>query len=374
MKKSILVSLCIVVLCSCAGASVFPELGSNIAAPISLAVDEVNAKLFIVNSNSKILYNWEEGSFQELDITNPLAPTLLSTLQTKSFSGETYIDNARGWVYMSNRYSLEDDDPDRLYVIDLNAATSTPLILSENATAKNPFALACCYPDDKLWIGTGENVLQYWEIGSDVVQSMSLLADIDNGSAFTEVETFDVIINENQAFLSRREGGVLVVNLDESDVYAVDYVITNVGYPRGLHHDGTYLYLTTLQEDGDDWKSRVLVVDIQALTPRTDNTTAALVNDDDGLIIATIDVEDDPWNIVGFDEKLWVSCDDGEALVVISKDDYSILKTITIKGEPFSIASYTTPDSSKYIYVGSLEDNIISIIDVSTLEIAATYP
>ncbi len=371
--------LAVFIAAGCATKSdVFQDIGSNLASPTAMWVDVAANRLYLVNSNSEVLYDWRQGNFQVLDITAPTAPVLLNSLETLSYSGELYIQG--GIAYTPNRYSDSDSETiDRLYAITIDEASADYMTLTETPLGENPFAIACCYPADRAWITTSEAELQYVDIGGTLTPgSVSLVTTLDTGQTVTQTEASHVALLNNQAFVVRYESGIMVVNLDEVGVAGtvpVDYMITDIDRPRGIATDGNFLYVAG-EGNEDGWKRFLLVLDPSSLTPRTDNTdTMNIDKDDDGILVALIEVENGPQEVLVTDAYVFVSNQDSDSVSVIDRNTLALATTIAVGEEPFSLALYEGADGTdRYVYVGNVVDDTISIIDIASLAVVATYP
>ena len=60
---------------------------------------------------------------------------------------------------------------------------------------------------------------------------------------------------------------------------------------------------------------------------------------------------------------------------VISIAARNVVTTIDVGRQPVTMSLYTTlAGEEKYVYVGNMYDNTISVIDIPTLTVVATYP
>lgn len=359
---------------------VFGDIGTNIASPSAMAVDVTLGRLYVVNSNSDVLYDSTQGSFQVYDITNPLAPTLVRTMQTLSFSGEMYLNTVTKQALVPNRYTADSQATEgRLYGFDVDEASQGFLNFTESSLGRDSYAIKCCYPENRAWISTTLNELQYVDLGGDMVAgSIPLTTTLSNGGEITYAEISHIAIIGNQAFLSRAWGGVMVVNLDEagvSDVVPVDYFIADIDNPRGIATDGTLLYVVGEGPINDTWTTYLLILDPTTLTSTTTNTSTQYVDkDDDGILLALIQVGSYPQEVLLSTSYAFVTNMNDDTVSVIDLATRVLLKTITVGDEPFSLAVYTTPaGSDEYLYIGNTSSNTISIIDIPTLAVAATY-
>ena len=381
----ILISLIsfVILVSGCAqSGSIFPELGDGLATPSAMAFDVAANRLYVVNSNAEVLYNWQEGTFQVYDITNPLAPVLLESTPTASFSGQIYLDAAAGRAYVPNRYSpSEASEEDRLYTFDVDDGSANFGTFTEQAAGRDAYAIDCCYPADRVWISTSLNEIQYFDLTGVVpTGSMTLNSDLDTGGKLTNTEFNHIARVGNQAFLSREYGGVLVVNLDkagQTGANALDYWIGDVPNPRGIATDGTNIYVVGEgNECGEDYCRFVEIIRIVDLVPRTGNINAIQVDkDDSGILVATIEVGKNPQEILLSTDYIFVTNQDDNTLSVINRSTLGAITPLAVGEAPFSLALYVTPaGEEKYLYVGNAESNTISIVDIPTLTVVATYP
>lgn len=360
---------------------VFGDIGSNVASPSAMVFDTASNRMYLVNSNSRVLYDWRQGNFQVLDITDPLAPVLIKSVQTEAFSGGIYLDTTNLKAYVPNRFTEDDQDTtDLMYTFSTSEASTADLLsYTTSALAKDSYAIACCYPDRRAWVTTSMDEIQYVDLDGDLTPgSLSLLTTLDNGQAVAEAEVFHIALRDNQAIVTRDGGGVMFMNLDEAGVSGavpVDYLIGDVGYPVGLAYRDNTIYVVG-EGDQNGWKKYLLIMDVTNLTPLTDNTdTQKLDKDDDGLLQALIEVGNSPQEVLLTEEYAFVTNMDDDTVSVIDLAALAVVKTIDVGDEPFSLARYDDADGNeKYVYVGNVESNTISIIDIATLAIVATYP
>jgi YVTN family beta-propeller protein len=368
---------------SCAqSGTIWPQLGDQLATPSAMAFNVAANRLYIVNSNSKVLYDWEQGTFQAYDVTDPLSPVLIKSTPTDSFSGEVYIDVARQKAFTPNRYSPDEGSTvDRIYDFNINEAAVDFLEFTEGTAGRDAYAINCCYPADRAWVTTSLNELQYFDL-NDVSQpagSINLNVALDLGGNLSHAEVSHVAIRDIQAFLERDYGGVLVVNLDDAGVagaVGVDYYINDIPNPRGIAIRGDTLYVVGEgNECGGDYCRFLMVLDVAPLIPIADNATAFVVDKDDaGLLLATIEVGQLPQEVLLSQDFAFVTNQQDDTVSVIDLATNIVVATIDVGDEPFSLALYTTlAGVDQYLYVGNVEDNTISIIDIPTLTVVTTY-
>lgn len=381
--------------------SIFPQLGDELATPSAFAIDVATNRLYVVNSNSQVLYDWTQGSFQVYDITNPLQPVLVKSQLTPSFSGQIYLDTARSQAVVPNRFSTNDGTQnDDLFRYDVNEASADFLGSTINdQMSLNAYAIDCCYPTDRAWISSSEDQLQFVNLADFAAAPgfVNLNTQLDLGGALSDTGFNHIARRNNQAFLSREFGGIMVVNLDKAGVTganAVDYFIVDIPNPRGIAIRETgevdaenrpidYLYVVGEgNECGGDYCRFVMVINLTTMVPLTDNTyTIQVDKDDSGILTNTIQVGDFPQEILLSQAYAFVTNQNDDTVSVIDLATNAVVATITVgvqpdenDDQPFTLALYTTlAGDDQYVYVGNVESNTISIIDVPTLSLAATY-
>jgi len=383
----IIVVMAMTTLASCAGSTIFPTLTTELAGITGLAVDVDAGRLYVVNANEKVAYEWQQGSFQVYDITDPLAPVLLQTKDTVSFSGKISLDTVRKTAYVTNRYSDTDEvTNDHMFVFNVDEASASFMDYTEVELGPNPFGIVCCYPADRLWIAEGGKDetynSKYVDKADLAVGNVNMLSQLDNGGEFRQSETSDVTILNNQAFFSRSRGGIVIVNMDEAGVAGtepVDYWIQDIYTPRGIATDGRYIYVTSEEDEGDGFRGYLIVIDPATLVPLTDNTeTVVLDKDEDNLLVALIELNErrDPQEILVTTDYVFVTSawNDDNFVHVINRADSTWNREIATGEDPFAMALYAPGGVDKYVYVANQVSNTIQVIDIDTLSIVATYP
>ena len=380
IHRLLLLFLFFVLPCSCAQKNdIFTAVGASIASPSSLAVNVAENRLYVVNSNSKVLYRAEEGNFQTYNITNPLAPVLLGTAQTKSFSGEIYLDIAGKTAWVPNRYSAQSNSVlSQLLKINIDESAGPVPTLTESTLDRDGYSIACCYPARRAWISTTLDRIDYVDLdGNRTPSSISLLPPLSNGGSLVSAPINHVLLKGNQAFLSRTGGGVMIVNLDEAavpGVQPVDYLIYDIDNARGLATDGALLYVVGEGDVGSDYRRYLAIIDPFSLTPSATNTSAKMVSRNDiGILVKLIDVNENPQEVLLTSKYAFVTNQNSKNVTVIDLATRTKVKDIIVGEEPFSMALYKTgAGEEKYLYVGNLFSDTISIIDIASLAVVAT--
>jgi len=372
-----------VVLAGCAKSQdVFEDVGEDVAGPSAMLVDADSGRLYLVNSNSRVLYDWHQGNFQVLDISDPTAPELIKSVPTRGFSGGIYFDKAASKIYMPNRYSAdESDETGELYLFSTDESDPDKLLeYTISDIGKDAFSIACCHPAGRMWLTTSQNKIQYIDIGGDLApRDISLLTTFDDGSSLGWAETYHMVINANQGFLTRRGSGVMIMNLDEAgvaDAYPMDYFIQDLQNPLGVAYREGILYVVGMGDEDGEWRKYLALLDVSALTPVSGNKrTKKLDKDDEGILLAMIDVGENPQEVLLSTDYAFVTNIDDDTVSVIDLSKRKVVKTIEVGEEPFSLGLCTYGgEEDSYLYVGNVQSNTLSIIDLVTLEVVATYP
>ncbi len=371
---------CLMAGCAQSG-DIFPPIGTNVATPSAMAVDVAANRLYMVNSNSEVLYDWTQGTLQVLDITDPLVPVLLQTTPTLSYSGEIYYDVANTTAYIPNRYSVNSQATnDRLYTFDLDETSAAFATYTESTLGRDAYAISCCYPARRVWITTSLDAVQYVDLDTALTPTnVSLLTDLDTGGRVSNAYANHIVVRDNQAFLSREFGGVMVLNLDKAgagDAVPVDYYISDIGSPRGIAIDGNTLYVVGEGSEGGSYKRFLMVLDVSTLTPIAGNTTTVHVDKDDaGILTQIVEIGLQPQEVLLTTDYAMVTNMQDDTVSVVNRTSLIVDATITVGRQPFSLALYQDGAGvDRYVYIGNVESNTLSIIDLSTLTVVATYP
>ncbi len=362
--------------------NVFTNVGDNVASPSSMYVDSAASRLYLVNSNSEVSYNWQQGNFQVLDISDPLSPVLIKSVVTKSYSGNIYYDAAAKKAYVPNRYSTNNQvTEDVMYAFDLDESSPATLLdFTESTVGQNAYDIVCCYPPNNAWISTSANKVQRVDLSGTLTPfDQTLLTPIDSGGEITYAETYHLALNGNQLFVSRYYGGVEILNLDESGVpgaNAVNYVIYNVNFPRDIIYDAGSLYVVGEGVENDSYIRYLMQIDVSSLTPFTGGRDAIGVDKDaEGLVVATVEVGTTPSMGLITTDYIFVTNFGDNTVSAIDRGSMTKVADIDVGENPFSLALYQDgTGTDKYVYVGNVSANTIDIIDIATLSVVAVYP
>lgn len=386
---------------ACAGESLFQPIGNNLSGPISIVFDTDQSRAYVVNSNLNVAYS--DTSIVILDISDPIAPVFLDNtnnpISIKDLSGQAFLDATTDRLFVTNRFSPHKNDIiDDLLVINVDEGSDLGTQQAFEA-GENPFGMACCDANDFFYV-VSDATLEVFPL-SDPSQkiSRSLEVILSDGSSFNGFSTTHIALLGNQAFLSNRAGVIYVINLDnveDTDKNPIDYLITNLHELKSIATDGINIYVDEVDfEDGD--VTRFRSIDPATVPPIADNEgTIISVDIDDTREVTLPDnsTEDrtvekqilslgsDPQDILVFKSKAYVSDLEDNTITVIDisdPDNISVETTIALNANGFtSDAPYgmtaATFGTMDLLYVGNLDSNNISIIDIGTNSVIATYP
>jgi YVTN family beta-propeller protein len=114
------------------------------------------------------------------------------------------------------------------------------------------------------------------------------------------------------------------------------------------------------------------------MPPLIDNTTTLVLDkEDDGILVAQIEVCDQPQRVYLTTAYAFVTCKNGDdegQVAVVDLATRTVVTTLTVGSQPFNMVLYAPGGVEKYIYVGNIESNNFSIIDIASLTVIGLYP
>lgn len=366
----------------CAGPSIFPDIGDNMSNPLSLAVDSDRAILYVVNSNYRVSY--KNGSIHVVDISDPAHPVRSDYMTMLQFAGQVYFDSTVRLLYTPDRYSTSETDTiDSLLRINLDSDSTDYGTQSEFNATDDPFGIACCDGQNRILAASEAGYLDYYELDNSLAYgSLNLTSELSTGVTLSGGGAKRVTIIGSQAVVARTNDGLWVVNLDQlgvSGTYPVDYLIANVPKPRGITSDDNYVYVVSVDYPNGVETPSLFILDISSLTPRTDNTTAEVIDkDDSGLVFADIALAGaDAEEIVLGDDMAYVTHFGDDSVSVVDLTQQVRTEGIAVGDEPFGMAllyNADDPPIPTHLFVANSGGNTVSVIDLSTNSVIATYP
>lgn len=369
---------------ACATSNIFPAIGTNLGNPLMLAVNSTTARLYVNNSNNRDLYN--QGSIQIYNITAPAAPVLVGTQATLSFSSEIYLDTVNQFLYTPNRYGTGNaSDTNNLLQVNIDEASASFLTVGTTATDATPFGAACCDPTGRLLVPTLAGTLDAVTIGAGAptLASYTLTTTANDGTIYTNPPVSQLAIIGAQAFVTMPSNNILVVNLNKLGTAGspVDYVITNVTSPRGIATDGTLIYVPAIQTVAGNSVPQLLILNPASLVALpAGNTTATNMPVDTtaGLQQAAITmglgtITTDPEQVVVGNDFVFVTNTGDDMVTVVNRTTQAFYANIPVGDQPFGMALYSPAAVDTTLYVANQLDNSITIIDVVTSAVTATF-
>lgn len=340
--------------------------------PISLAVDETNNQVLVVNSNGEFSYDTGSLALLSVDATDPDSPAITASqiITAPNFAGKVSFDGTSAYIPYREKIS-EDDDGDQIVKYTIAAGSITEA--ASAVTCESPFGTALdggfvyVVCNDTVYVHNTSDLTLFATVDLTTAES----ADIDD----TESSTVqDIAIVGDKAFISNRSGNIFVV---DTDTLELTHVIAGPLNTRAMASDGTYIYGI----NGDS--PALFVFDPSKLTDPTDAPEEV---DDGSLLIATLDIGADP-------EGLVIDTTDNVAYVSNSFDlsvsgfytnplpvsDYALVSlddedTGLDEVEDSFAITVGTVDGEKYIFVGNYLSNNISVIRASTLQVVGVFP
>lgn len=374
MKHLLLLLLSTVILWTgCAGAAIFPDIGTNMSNPITAAVDSTNARLYVINSDYKVLYGG--GSIHVVDISDPASPTMVDYVVMPPFSGQAYMDEAGLVLYTPNR--AKTGTSSSLFRFDMNEDSEGFLKRTVFETGSSPYGIACCDASNRLFVISQGGALDYYLIDDGMRHhSLSLMSRLSTGITLSGEGALRGTIYGGQIVITREFEGLWVITLDKLGVSGkqpIDYFIYDISSPRGIATDGTYIYVAAVNGS----KPVLYVLDTSPLTPRIGNTDTELVSkEDDNILKAVVDFENgsNPEGVVVVGDKAYVTDFDNGRVFVVDLSTYAVATSVKVGTQPYEMAVYSPAGAPTHLFVANSGSNTVSVIDLSTDKVIATYP
>lgn len=366
-------------LTACAtGENIFPSApvltdvtSDDIPNPISMAVDEPNSQIIVVNSN--VDFSFENGTIMTVSVnaTDPESPELevTSIVSTPNFGGQIAFDGTKAYVPFREA-STEGDSDDQVESFNVTAGEIEGDVLS--TTGENPFGIAVSASNVFV---VCDDELQILNTDLDLVESVDLgqasEADIEEAEA-DHVENVAIDVAGNRAFISNRRGKILVVDLGSNEI---SHVIDGPTNTRGIAYDGVYLYavdgnppalwifdsshLSDPGETPDEMDDSTLLIDVIGLGSNPNGIAVDTANQR-VYVANTSDKSVSVVDLVLMTEVARISLDDEDT-------------DLTDVSEPFGIATGTF-DGVPLIFVANISSNNIAVINANTLQVVEVFP
>lgn len=363
---------------SCASGDIFPDIGDNLSSPLDLNVDSAAARLYVSNSNNKVLY--KNASFQVYDITKPASPVLIDTVIVPQFSGDSYLDIPAKRIYFTNRYSENNQvNVDHILRINVDEGSADFLKLEQFADGFNPFGLTYSATNSNLYTGTSDSNIDYFNIATPEKIKAVSIADLDlsDGSTLEATQVRELVAIGSQLYISRAQGGILVYDMNEDNV---DYFVYDFNAPSGISTDGTYAYLADVEVPEGKTTPVLYEIDPSAFPPLTGNNTTVKIKSksDPGVVrnfaVVGTDSNAQPQEVAISSDYLFVSNMGNDTVTVVNRSDFSRKAEIEVGDEPFGLIVYSPGGVETHLYVSNINSNDISIIDLASMTVVGTYP
>ncbi len=380
----------------CAGPSIFQPTPLNvtppiIAQPIEMAIDEVNKRGYLINSDNTVLYS--NGSLIVFDLTNPVVPTVLRSVGLPNFSGQAYLDTATKYLYVTNRLNEPStNNTNQILKINIDEASSNYLTYQQYESASNPFGITSNGTD--LFVVDQQSLDFYALSNLSSRTNVNFNVQLTDGTTPNTSNTRQIALSPSKNFLyvTNETGPVLILNTSEIPApsgsagvtnggnAAVDYAIANTSSTFGVASDSQYIYIV------EGTPPALLILNDVNLPVVQGNPqsiqTSSLAAQTIPLGTNPNEIALDPTNnrayvTLSFDNQ--VSVIDTKNLVELVRIPLANNNNVTLpaginQGEnPFAI-SLGHFGGTPYIYVMNLNTNNISIINGSTNTLVSTFP
>ncbi len=384
VSEAIFSVLCCALTCAaCTSASIFTPIGTNMANPLTVAVDSTAKRAYVMNANDKVLYT--TGSVHVVDLSTITSPTRVNSTTIDGFTGQLLLDTTNKVLYTPNRLSANDDVVvDAMQRINVDETSTSFLSLSAVDANGNPFGIGfdrSVAPVTQIVAPSREGILDVFNISSGAASrtaQINLKQALDSGTTPTTVDASEAVVIGAQAFVTRATGGLLGVNLNEATsttANPVDYEIDDIQSPRGIATDGTSLFVVSVETDGSTKTNYLYVLNLVTLTADSSNTTTAVKHKDNGFVVRRVAVGGNPEEVLMNGTTAYVTNFDDSTVSVIDTTTGTVTATITVGSEPFGMAFYQqVAGTNSHLLVCNHASNTVSIIALASNAIVATYP
>lgn len=369
---------------SCAGDfDIFPDVPTTIdpssialPSPISLAIDEANNQIILVNSNVNFSYDGGSIAVINVDASDPTSPVLEATeiIATPNFAGPVLFDGVNAYIPFREQAS-EDSEDDQLGLFTVADDTIAQTTLTTTGT--NPYGISFNADGSQILVASNEE-LNIYDTSLNAVTTVDLTtaseAEVEDSDS-EEVENIVVDATTNRAFISNRGGHILVVDLDSN---ILTHVINGPDDTGGMATDGTYIYVVS------GTPSSLWVLDPSQLSDPASTTPEEV--DDSALVVEVLNLGIFPNNIAldTINNRAYITNtdEDDPTISVVDLNLFEEIDRISLDEddtglddaeEPFGIAVGTF-NGTTYVFVTNFESDNVAVIHAATLEVVAMYP
>lgn len=341
--------------------------------PSDVFFEPTTAKLYVLNSNNRLLYNQGAISVFAVSNENPVNPQLEleQALTTPNFASKfLFLSDSNRFIIPFREESPQNDQFDQLLSFDLN---------EEGLLAQDIQALGCINP-----YGISEYQAEVWVVCDRSVavydQNLALKQTIDlaplaasysdANNAFIEDIAIDTDLG--LAFISNPLGKIFII---DTTTYEVKYLLNQPLNSRGIAVSNGRLYVI------DGSFPALWVYEIANLPEAGESITLI---DDSSLLIGQVDLGKNPTRILidETNERIYITNSGDPSLSVIDSRFLTSLERISFLNEdtglgtmeqPFGL-SLGTLNETTYLFVTFFQSDLIAIIDTTTLKILKRIP
>ncbi len=392
LLQSFVILFFILTLGGCAGNSIFQPISLSttsptVSSPIFFAIDETNARGYLINSDNA--FNYSDGSLLILNLSTPEAPTVVAATSLKHFCGQAVLDSTAKKLYVTNRLSDNANDKnDHLLRVDVDETSSTFLQIEEFDGDDNPFGIVS--NGSHLFVANQESLNSYNVLDLTHRTQVKLQLETDQNNVLNTKNTRELTLSPsgNLLFVTNRGDRMFLVNVNEipepdtaldltvAGADPVDYVLKNTSSTRGITTDGQWIYVV----EGNPPALKILSE--QNAPPVSGNPQEILIST---LAIAEIPLGEDPSEVVvdAAHHRAYVTISKGNEVAVIDTEHLVEIARLSTKdslpagidsGEaPFAISLFQS-GGTPYIYVLNQTTHNISILNGSTLQWVGNFP
>ncbi|MFO1519885.1 MAG: hypothetical protein U1F57_09530 [bacterium] len=399
MLKKILsffsVALCLLpfVQGGCAGNSIFPNIPlSNtspvLSNPIFLVVDEPNARGYLINSNNQV--NFSDASLMVLNLTNPLAPTVIKAVNLQNFSGQGVLNPATKTLYITNRFSGDPTDvTDRILAVNVDESSANFLGIQEFEADSNPFGIA--FDGTNLYTANIASLDRY--LVGNLNQRTRIDFNVEAVGTSTPVNTQntrELVLSPSGQFLYIGNRGDKLLILDTQQIpvpdptqsltlggsESIDYVLSDTFSTRGMTSDANYVYVV----EGNPASLKIL--SDKTLPLVSGQPQQILIS---SLAVAEIPLGNDPNEITldSVNQRAYVPNSQDNTVSIIDTNlfvevariamDKNLPAGIPVGTYPFSVGVYHS-GGIPYLYVLNHDSSNITIMNGATQSIVGHFP
>jgi len=395
MKKNILKFFLlsfILLSLGCAESSIFQPIPLNanppvLAQPIFMAIDETTARGYLINSNNQV--EWANASLMVLNLSNPVAPTVVKAVELQNFSGQAVYDPVAKLLYITNRF---DENlgiaVNQIFVVNVDESSPNFLTMSQFTSEPNPFGITT----DGTNLYTANTATLNLFPKADLSHRSFVEFNIQTTSGTIPIteNTREVAISPTGQFLFVSNQDDVLLILDKTQIpqpdptlevtsggsEAVDYVVSNTISTFGIASDANYVY--------------VVQANPNMLQILTDRTLPVVAGPPQQILLSSVAVAQVP--LGEGPQEIALDTVNGRAYVPNAFDNtLSVIDTTLFAEVARIIIPNTEPDQFPegpfpfgvsvghfggvpFVYVLNQNTNNISIINGSTLTFVGNFP